>query len=77
MTVRPASPQRCRLGAAIRKRRHAIGLSQEDLAELIDCHRNYVGTIERGEQNITFDLLIRFAKALGTSLGEICNSAKL
>ena len=77
MTVRPASPQRCRLGAAMRKRRHAIGLSQADLAELIDCHRNYVGTIERGEQNITFDLLIRFAKALDTSLGEIWMSAKL
>ncbi|MEI6787361.1 MAG: helix-turn-helix transcriptional regulator [bacterium] len=77
MTVRPASPQRCRLGAAIRERRRAIGLSQEDLAELIDCHRNYVGTIERGEQNITFDLLIRFAKALDTSLVKICMAAKL
>ena len=77
MTVRPAFPQRCRLGAAIRERRRAIGLSQELLAERIDCHRNYVGTIERGEQNITFDLFVRFAKALDTSLGEICNSAKL
>ncbi|MEI8140177.1 MAG: helix-turn-helix transcriptional regulator [bacterium] len=77
MTVRSASPQRCRLGAAIRERRRAIGLSQEDLAELIDCHRNYVGTVERGEQNVTFDLLMRFAKALETSLGTIINSAKL
>lgn len=77
MTVRPASQQRCRLGAAIRERRRAIGLSQELLAERIDCHRNYVGTIERGEQNITFDLLVRFAKALDTSLGEIIISAKL
>jgi len=62
---------------AIRERRRAIGLSQEDLAELIDCHRNYVGTVERGEQNVTFDLLMRFAKALETSLGTIINSAKL
>lgn len=77
MTVRPVSHQRCRLGAAIRERRRAIGLSQEDLAELIDCHRNYVGTIERGEQNITIDMLMRFAKALETSVGKICISAKL
>lgn len=77
MTVRPASQQRSRLGTAIRERRRAIGLSQEDLAELIDCHRNYVGTIERGEQNITFDVLMRFVKALDTSLAKIIISAKL
>jgi len=50
---------------------------QERLAERIDCHRNYVGTVERGEQNITFDLLIRFAKALDTTLVKLCMSAKL
>jgi transcriptional regulator with XRE-family HTH domain len=77
MTVRSASQQRCRLGAAIRDRRRAIGLSQEKLAERIECHRNYVGTVERGEQNVTFDLLVRFAKALETSLGTIIISAKL
>jgi transcriptional regulator with XRE-family HTH domain len=77
MTVRSASQYRCRLGAAIRERRRAIGLSQELLAERIDCHRNYVGTIERGEQNITIDLLVRFARALETSLVKIFMSAKL
>ena len=55
---------RRRLGTAIRKHRLALGLSQERLAEIIDCHRNYVGTVERGEQNMTVDMLARFAKAL-------------
>ena len=77
MTVRSSSQCRCRLGVAIRERRRAIGLSQELLAERIDCHRNYVGTNERGEQNVTFDMLVRFARALETSLGKIITSTKL
>ena len=64
MSERSIPEHRSRLGITIRKRRLALGLSQERLAELIDCHRNYVGTVERGEQNITIDMLVRFAKAL-------------
>ena len=55
---------RRRLGDAVRKRRLSLKLSQEALAERIDCHRNYIGNVERGEQNLTVDMLVRFAKAL-------------
>lgn len=65
------SAHRKRLGGAVRKRRLALKLSQEALAERIDCHRNYVGSVERGEQNVTFDTLIRFAKALGCTLADL------
>ncbi|OGV68968.1 MAG: hypothetical protein A2283_17015 [Lentisphaerae bacterium RIFOXYA12_FULL_48_11] len=60
--VRPV--HRRQLGESIRRRRQNMSLSQESLAELVDCHRNYVGNVERGEQNITLDMLVRFAKAL-------------
>jgi len=64
--IRKAIPaHRKRLGDAVRKRRLSLKLSQEALAERIDCHRNYIGNVERGEQNITVDMLVRFAKALG------------
>ncbi len=62
------------LGAKIRKHRLALGLSQEDLAELVTCHRNYVGTVERGEQNITIDMLHRFAEALSCLPAELLTS---
>ena len=62
---------RRRLGDAVRNRRLSLKLSQEALAERIDCHRNYVGNVERGEQNITVDLLVRFAKGLGCKAGEL------
>ena len=70
-------PEHRRLGAAIRKRRLALGLSQEKLAEHIDCHRNYVGNVERGEYNLTFAMLIHFAKALHTTIESLARSAGL
>ncbi len=62
---------RRRLGSEIRKRRIALGLSQEQLAERVDCHRNYVGNVERGEQNVTVDMVARFARALGAEIASL------
>lgn len=65
------------LGDAIRRRRKDLGLSQEGLAELVDCHRNFVGRIERGEQNPTVDMLMRFAEALQCSIADLMKTAEL
>lgn len=46
----------------------ALGLSQEDFAELVGVHRTYVGMIERGEKNITLRNIEKFATALGASV---------
>ncbi len=59
------------MGDAVRRRRADLGLSQEQLAELVDCHRNYVGKVERGEQNLTIDMLARFAKGLKCTTAEL------
>ena len=60
----PRPVYRRKLGDAIRCRRKARKLSQEKLAEHADVHRNYIGLIERGEQNITVESLVKVAKAL-------------
>ena len=65
------------LGLAIRKRRQALGYSQERLAEVADVHRNFVGHVERGEQNVSIDSLVRFSAALKTSLAALFADAGL
>ena len=71
-------PKECRkFGAAVRIRRRATGLSQEEFAEKVDCHRNFVGRIERGEQNPTVDTLVRIARALRCKVRDIIIEADL
>lgn len=55
---------RKQLGTAVRIRREEKHLSQEKLAELAEVHRNYIGLVERGEQNLTVDMLVRISKSL-------------
>lgn len=68
---------RGQFGLAVRKQRQRLGFSQEKLAEIADCHRNFVGLIERGEQNLSLDSMVRFAKALKCSLADLVADAGL
>lgn len=60
-----------RLGARIRARREALGLTQAKLAEKVGCTSNYVGVLERGLKLPTLDTLVRVAKALEMSPAEL------
>lgn len=57
--------------AHMRRIRLAKGLSQEDLAELANLHRTYVGSVERAERNVSIDNMERLAKALGCQISEL------
>lgn len=74
---RSAPIHRRKIGYAVRARRDQLGLSQERFAELADCHRNYVGLVERGEQNLTLDGMVKFAKALKCKASAILVDAGL
>lgn len=52
----------------LRERRLALGLSQEGLAEMADLHRTYVGSVERGERNISLVNVERLANALNVPI---------
>jgi transcriptional regulator with XRE-family HTH domain len=59
------------LGENIRIHRRSVGWSQEKLAEKANLHRNYIGDIERGEENVSVDALMRIATALKVSLSNL------
>ncbi|WP_373509254.1 helix-turn-helix domain-containing protein [Thiocapsa sp.] len=59
------------LGDAMRHRRVALGFSQETFAEAVGLHRTYVGSVERGERNVSLVNLSRIAGALGLRTSEL------
>jgi len=59
------------LGRAIRSKRHALGVSQEALADMVGIHRTYIGSVERGERNISLQNLFRIASVLGITVSKL------
>lgn len=55
------------LGERLRAERQRAGLSQEGLADLVGLHRTYVGSVERGERNVSVRNIWALADALDVS----------
>jgi len=62
---------RIRFGKALRMRRHLLGVSQEEFADMCGLDRTYVGGIERGERNVALVNIEKIARALKLSLSEL------
>jgi transcriptional regulator with XRE-family HTH domain len=60
-------------GNRVREIRTNKNLSQEQLANLADVHRTYIGMIERAEKNITLINIEKIAKALEIELKDLFN----
>jgi transcriptional regulator with XRE-family HTH domain len=62
---------RARLAKNMRAIRAKHGLSQEALADLVDLHRTYVGSVERSERNVSLDNIEKIAGALKVDICEL------
>ena len=60
-----------KFGDKVRHYRNLLGLSQEKFAEKANVHRTYIGTVERGETNITLVNVYRLAEALEVSVSKL------
>ncbi len=58
-------------GLAVRQERERLGVSQDVFAEMAKVHRTYVGSVERGERNISLKNIDSFARALGISSAKL------
>jgi transcriptional regulator with XRE-family HTH domain len=60
-----------KFGRRVRTLRHKQGISQEVLAEKSGLHRTYVGSIERGERNVSLINIQKIAKALNVPAKDL------
>lgn len=58
-------------GLKVRGFRYELEMTQEELAEKANLHPTYLGSIERGERNVSLENIIIIAKALGCSPKEL------
>ena len=58
-------------GERVRELRRVRGLSQEALAEHAGLHRTYVGSVERGERNVSLDNIHALADALEVAAPDL------
>src|SRR6476659_11083443 len=59
------------LGAQLRRLRLDRRMTQETLAELASLNYKYVGRVELGKADPGADVLVRLARALSVSVGEL------
>lgn len=67
------------LGANVRALRTQKKLTQEQLADICNLHRTYVGAIERGDRNVSLRNIVVIAQALNVEPAELlqyCNELK-
>lgn len=72
---KPSAKLKRILALNIIRLRRLKGFSQEELADVCGLHRTYVGSVERGERNVTLSTLEVFAGALGVSVIDLLSKA--
>ncbi|HPL98079.1 MAG TPA: helix-turn-helix transcriptional regulator [Smithellaceae bacterium] len=63
--------ERLLLGRRIRSLRNIKGWTQEELGSHADLSYKFIGEIERGQQNSSFDTLVKIATALKVDILEL------
>ena len=72
MLVKNTTPKiRMIFAGNLKEIRDKQGLSQEELADIAGLHRTYVGSVERGERNISLDNMERLAGALKINIQDL------
>ncbi|SFC11473.1 Helix-turn-helix [Polaromonas sp. OV174] len=61
-------------GTALREVRHERLLTIEAVAEAAGLHPNYLGSVERGERNVSLFNIWRIAAALGVSSAALLDA---
>ena len=63
-------------GKRVREYRQLQEWTQEHLAERAGMHFTYIGSLERGERNVSLVNILRLAKALKVDPGDLLRGLK-
>lgn len=67
----PEITVRKKFGKRLKHLRKLAKMSQEALGFKAKIHRTYIGSIERGEQNVSLDNIYKLSKALRVEIKEL------
>lgn len=73
--AKQSAARRRSFGLRVRELRTSAGLSQEALAHAAGLDRTYVGSVERGERNISLDNIWLLADTLDVLPGDLISQA--
>ncbi len=65
-----------KFGDNVRAKREALKFSQEQLAERAELDRTYISGVERGVRNLSLLNVVRIAKALKSSVSNLCEEIR-
>ncbi len=69
--------QNRQLGSALKRRRKALNLSQEELAGKLHLERGYISMIETGRKTPSLETLESICSALGIKIYELLKEVDL
>lgn len=61
------------VGKRVKELRNKLGISQEELADIVGLDRTYITSVEFGKRNISIVNIEKLAKALNVTLAEFFN----
>ncbi len=70
-SINSKTTARSRFAVNLRNTRLLRGFSQEELGARAGLHRNYIGSLERNEKNISIDTIEKIANALDVDLLDL------
>ena len=63
-----------RLGSNIKATRLKLKMTQQDLADRADVHRNYISNLENGKQNPTIAVLMAISDVLNVKIDDLIHN---
>jgi len=60
-----------KLGENLKRIRTAKGISQGEISRKLEVDKSFVSNIENGKTNPTLSTIVKIAKAIGVSVGEL------